>query len=574
MTSAAGTVSLGTHSWPGTAMGAREFLRTHGRRSDWASSLAEIWLRWCEKAEPGMRVQTSGTTGSARSIVHSRNAVLSSVRDTLQHWWLPPGSRAVLTLPTTFVAGQAMVIRALEGKWNLQVQEPSSRPSWEGKVDFVALTPHQASGWVQEGQGEVRILLLGGGPVSGKLITQLVDSNRVDEIWESFGLSETITHVATRRLMSPQDVQAPFLPLPGSSVEMDDAGCAVIDSPGRDVSHLLTNDCIQKHPSGGFLWLGRADDVVNTGGVLVHPNEVERAFESFMPSWISDCVAYGQSDEVLGEALVLRLHGNLPEHLDLSLLLQTWREKLKDLLGSAKAPRRLEWGAIPRTERGKIKRRSLGPLPEESVSSDLANPMKNKPVLVFATHNENKVQELNEMLGGRYEIKSLTDIGCHDDILEDAPNLEGNARKKAHYVRTHYGFDCFADDTGLEVEALDGAPGVRSARYAGSHGDSEGNMSKLLSELESAAENGRPSRHAQFRTAICLLHNGEEHMVEGTCQGTIAATRSGAKGFGYDPIFIPEGETRTFAEMSVEEKNKISHRGRAVRAMVQLLRSL
>jgi XTP/dITP diphosphohydrolase len=195
------------------------------------------------------------------------------------------------------------------------------------------------------------------------------------------------------------------------------------------------------------------------------------------------------------------------------------------------------------------------------------------PILVFATHNANKVRELQEMLGDRYRIQSLTDIGCHEEIVEDAATLEGNAQIKARHVVTHYGLDCFADDTGLEVNALDGAPGVLSARYAGAHGDSEANMTKLLAELNRVDATSPESRSAQFRTAICLIRDGKEHLIEGTCRGAIALQRSGAKGFGYDPVFTPEGHTRTFADMAPEEKNAISHRGRAVRKMVALLTS-
>ena len=199
------------------------------------------------------------------------------------------------------------------------------------------------------------------------------------------------------------------------------------------------------------------------------------------------------------------------------------------------------------------------------------HPTDARPILVFATHNPNKVRELQEMLGDRYQIQSLTDIGCHEEIVEDAPTLEGNAQIKARHVVEHYGLDCFADDTGLEVEALDGAPGVFSARYAGTHGDAEGNMTKLLAELERVGATTRPSRKAQFRTVICLIQEGKERLIEGVCKGVIEESRSGAKGFGYDPIFKPDEHHCTFANMSPEEKNAISHRGRAVRNMVNML---
>ena len=199
------------------------------------------------------------------------------------------------------------------------------------------------------------------------------------------------------------------------------------------------------------------------------------------------------------------------------------------------------------------------------------HPSDDRPILVFATHNPNKVRELQEMLGDQYQIQSLTDIGCHEEIVEDAPTLEGNAQIKARHVVKHYGLDCFADDTGLEVDALDGAPGVYSARYAGIHGDAEGNMTKLLSELERVDALTQEARAAQFRTVICLIQAGEEHLIEGQCKGFIEPVQSGAEGFGYDPIFKPEGHSCTFAEMAPEVKNAISHRGRAVRAMVAQL---
>ena len=201
------------------------------------------------------------------------------------------------------------------------------------------------------------------------------------------------------------------------------------------------------------------------------------------------------------------------------------------------------------------------------------HPTDVRPVLVFATHNPNKVRELQEMLGDRYQIQSLTDIGCHEEIVEDAPTLEGNAQIKARHVVEQYGLDCFADDTGLEVDALDGAPGVYSARYAGTHGDAEGNMTKLLAELERVGATTKEARTAKFRTVICLIQQGKEHVIEGQCKGFIEPVKCGAEGFGYDPIFKPEDHNCTFAEMAPEDKNAISHRGRAVRAMIDYLTS-
>ncbi len=186
--------------------------------------------------------------------------------------------------------------------------------------------------------------------------------------------------------------------------------------------------------------------------------------------------------------------------------------------------------------------------------------------LVFATNNQHKLQEIQELLGDAFVLKTMKDIDCHEDIVEDAPDLQGNAQLKARYIKEKYGYDCFADDTGLEIEALDGEPGVYSARYAGDQRNSEDNMNLVLRKLE-----GKPQRKAQFRTAICLILDNEEYLFEGIVEGEIATERSGQKGFGYDPIFIPEGQKRSFAEMSSEEKNAISHRGRAFQKMIEFL---
>ena len=170
-----------------------------------------------------------------------------------------------------------------------------------------------------------------------------------------------------------------------------------------------------------------------------------------------------------------------------------------------------------------------------------------KKKLVFATNNAHKLDEIRAILGDRVEVLSLKDIHCEADIPETADTLEGNAALKAEYIYKNYGLDCFADDTGLEVEVLGGAPGVYSARYAGGEGhDSEANMKKLLVELE-----GKTNRKAQFRTAICLIEGGTEHLFEGVVKGEIIGKKRGCSGFGYDPVFVPEGYTETFAEMGL-----------------------
>lgn len=183
--------------------------------------------------------------------------------------------------------------------------------------------------------------------------------------------------------------------------------------------------------------------------------------------------------------------------------------------------------------------------------------------IVFATNNSHKLEELRKLAAGKIEILSLNDINCHDDIPETADTLEGNALIKARWVKERYGYDCFADDTGLEVDALGGAPGVKSARYAGDNHDSQANMKLLLSNL-----NGIADRKARFRTVIALIEGSEERLMDGVVEGVITEQPSGENGFGYDPIFRPEGYEVTFAEMGADEKNKISHRGRAVRKLL------
>lgn len=187
--------------------------------------------------------------------------------------------------------------------------------------------------------------------------------------------------------------------------------------------------------------------------------------------------------------------------------------------------------------------------------------------LVFATNNEHKLKEISQLLDGKHEIVSLSEIDCHDDIPEDHDTLEGNALQKARYIKEHFGYDCFADDTGLEIEALDNRPGVYSARYAGPAKDSRENMIKVLREME-----GVTNRNACFRTVIALILDGQEHLFEGRVDGKILTEQHGEAGFGYDPIFQPEGFRVSFAEMPMDEKNKISHRGRATQKLVEFLR--
>lgn len=187
--------------------------------------------------------------------------------------------------------------------------------------------------------------------------------------------------------------------------------------------------------------------------------------------------------------------------------------------------------------------------------------------LVFATNNSHKLEEIRRILGESFAVMSLKEIGCHDDIPENENTLQGNAIAKARWVKERYGYDCFADDTGLEVDALEGAPGVHSARYAPGEGhDSEANMRLLLRNME-----GKTDRTARFRTVIALIEGDTLTTFEGVCEGTIAVSPAGEGGFGYDPVFVPEGDSRTFAQLSADEKNAISHRGRATVKLINHL---
>jgi XTP/dITP diphosphohydrolase len=186
--------------------------------------------------------------------------------------------------------------------------------------------------------------------------------------------------------------------------------------------------------------------------------------------------------------------------------------------------------------------------------------------LIFASQNNHKIIEIADALGKDFKIISLTDIGCKEELPETQNSFEGNARQKAFYIFEHYHKNCFADDSGLEIEAFNGKPGIFSARYAGKDKDMEANIDKILDEMK-----GIQNRNAQFRTVIALVINGKGYIFEGIIKGTIIHERRGNMGFGYDPIFIPDGYNQTFAEMSLEEKNKISHRALAVKHLKEFM---
>jgi XTP/dITP diphosphohydrolase len=189
--------------------------------------------------------------------------------------------------------------------------------------------------------------------------------------------------------------------------------------------------------------------------------------------------------------------------------------------------------------------------------------------LVFASNNKNKIQEIQALVPNTIQIISLEDIGCIEDIPETAETIEGNAILKANYISSNYGYNCFADDTGLEVAALNGAPGVYSARYAGVQKDANDNMDKLLLDLKD-----KPNRKANFKTVICLNFNGNQQLFTGIVTGKIIKEKIGTNGFGYDPIFISDGYDKTFAQLSLQEKATISHRGIAVQKLIKFLNKM
>lgn len=187
--------------------------------------------------------------------------------------------------------------------------------------------------------------------------------------------------------------------------------------------------------------------------------------------------------------------------------------------------------------------------------------------LCFATNNAHKIEEVQALLGKQFNVVSLQEVGCNEELAEDQETIEGNSLQKAQYVFDNYQVDCFADDTGLEVEALNGAPGVYSARYAGPQRKAEDNMNLLLANLS-----GKKNRKARFRTVVTLITKQGTHQFEGVLPGTIINERRGTQGFGYDPVFLPENSSRTLAEMNLEEKNTLSHRARAIEKLVVFLK--
>ena len=523
-------ITVDQKHYPLTAEGA-QLLEQHG--PNWTSGIADFLEFWFNTDAP-LTCSTSGSTGEPKLITHSRQAATHSAQQTLTYFDLTPGDSAVLALPIDFIAGKMMLVRAIVGDLNLIAINPSiSSPL--PKAQFAALTPHQALK-AHVSLNNIDKLLLGGSPTPTSLITEGLD------VYEGFGMTETITHIALRKHGEER-----FTALPGVELSTE-AGRLIINSPQRGVHSILTDD-LAEVKGNEFIWLGRHSDTINSGGLKFNPEKIEEKLRTVMDE---DLAVYGVDHEEYGQCVALRIDIPQPSTEELEELIG----KVESVVSDKERPRVFKFGLIHRNTAGKILRKEMA---------------KDLPVIVFATGNPNKAKEVARLLEGKYIVKSLPDIGCNEDIPETADTLEGNAALKARYVKENYGYDCFADDTGLEVKALNGAPGVYTARYGGPEKNADANMSHLLSELDKAGSN---DRSAQFRTAIHIITGDNEKLIEGVCSGKIALEKSGIEGFGYDPVFIPINETRTFSEMTGDEKNKISHRGIAIREMLDFLSSL
>jgi non-canonical purine NTP pyrophosphatase (RdgB/HAM1 family)/o-succinylbenzoate synthase len=538
-TDVVGEIEIEGRSWTLDAEGASAFAEDDTRAS-WTDGIAEFLEYWFLEDGP-MLSNTSGSTGEPQSIEHSRTAVINSATETLEYFDLKTQDRVILALPINFVAGKMMLVRAIVGRLRIEAVEPGLNEVWVKYAKFAALTPHQCSIILSKHSTfpPTSKLLLGGSPVGIYLLDKLPEDI---DVFEGYGMTETLTHVALRKI-SGSNLELPFEALEGITFESTPEGTLIINAPSRSVHSLVSDDQVELHSTTSFTWLGRHSDIINSGGIKFNPAHLEERLHTVISH---DLAIYGLADPDLGQTIALRI--NSPD--------ENFDAAIKSVLSGKEIPRHISFGPIKRNKAGKILRKEMD---------------KTLPIIVFATGNQNKAKEVARLLEGKFTVKSLPEIGCTEDIPETSDTLEGNAALKARYVKDNYGYDCFADDTGLEVKAFGGAPGVHTARYGGPEKDAQINMNHLLSELKKADSEDRTAR---FRTAIHLIVDGKELSLEGICRGAIAMEQSGFKGFGYDPIFIPDGEFRTFSEMSADEKNKISHRGLVIREMLDYLSSL
>jgi XTP/dITP diphosphohydrolase len=453
------------------------------------------------------------------------------------------GTSALLALPAGYIAGKMMLVRAMTKGWSLTSIMPNAQPlsMVNQPFDFAAFTPMQLATLNNE---QLKMLsqfgsvIVGGAAVPDALRERL--ASYCDNVFETYGMAETLSHIAVRKLSSER---IPFVALEGVQLSVDAEQRLQISAPHIHPEILQTQDVVQLLSPSEFYYKGRHDRVINSGGIKLFAEVIEKKLEPFLdrPYHVNSL-----PDNILGRRLVLYIESESP--IDEMKLM----ERMSTALERYEVPKQIiVVRTLERTSSGKIKQ-----IKEKNME------------LVFASANENKVLEVEHKLGGDIRLKSLRAIGCNEDIPETGDTLEENARMKARYVWDNYKVDCFADDTGLEVDALDGAPGVYSARYAGPQRNSEHNMDLLLTNLH-----GKSNRTAQFRTVICLICGGEEFLFEGVVRGEIMEQRRGTDGFGYDPVFRPEGANETFAEMTMDMKNTISHRGRAIALLSHFLKN-
>lgn len=343
-----GSIVLQGQTFPLSAAGASDFSAHIGRPS-WTDGIARTLVDWFQNPESPLLFKTSGSSGTPRDISHTRESVIASAKDSLTFFGLSPGTRAVLALPIDFVAGRLMLVRAIVGRWNLEIIEPSSRPACPNTYDFIALTPLQCASLLPDFPAVSKVLL-GGGVVREGLKNKLPDGI---EFWEGFGMTETLTHIAARRIISGES-NPPFTALPGVNFGTSSDGILVINAPNRGVVDLVTDDLVERIDGQNFRWLGRKSAVINSGGMKVIPEVVEREIRDIMRPLDCAYLIRGIEDDGLGEKIVLRLDSEKLTQEDEDDLLRQIASL--ETLPSYHNPRGIEYGAIKTSILGKIRR--------------------------------------------------------------------------------------------------------------------------------------------------------------------------------------------------------------------------
>ena len=343
-----GSIVLQGQTFPFSRAGANEF-KAHKGRPSWTDGIARTLVDWFQNPESPLLFKTSGSSGPPRDILHTRESVISSAKDSITCFGLNPGTRAALALPIDFVAGKLMLVRAIVGRWNLEIIEPSSRPACKNALDFIALTPLQCASLLPDFP-VVSKVLLGGGVLRDSLKNKLPKGI---EFWEGFGMTETLTHIAARRVISGKD-NPPFKALPGVSFDTRPDGVLVIHAPNRGVNHLVTDDVVERIDAQNFIWLGRKSSVINSGGLKVIPEVVEREIRNILRPLDCAYLIRGLEDEGLGEKVMLRLDSEKLNQEDEDELLR--KIASLDTLPAYHHPRGIEYGAIKTSIVGKIQR--------------------------------------------------------------------------------------------------------------------------------------------------------------------------------------------------------------------------